>query len=78
MLRPRAIRKSFGFPSLTGRPAADAIAALEELVARGDIDQRDLDEATLTILSMARFTRGRPSATCSLPIAQPLNLVEEI
>ena len=63
VLRPRAIRKSFGFPSLTGRPTADAIAILEELVARGDIDQRDLDEGTLTMMSMARFTRGRPSGT---------------
>jgi hypothetical protein len=57
LLRPRAVRRWFGFPQMTNAPTADATLILEALIARGDVDRGDLDEGTLQMLTIGQWTR---------------------
>ena len=59
VIRPQGIRKWWGFPRLSDSPTSDAIAILEGLIERGDIDLNDLDEGTRTMISISRFERER-------------------
>lgn len=54
LLRPKSVRRWFGFPFSTGAPIADASVVLEALLSRGDINVRDLDETTVQMLAMHR------------------------
>jgi ribosomal protein S18 acetylase RimI-like enzyme len=54
VLRPAAIRLSYVFPLDIGLPLPDACKVLALLLARGDIDARDLDQGTTTMLSMMK------------------------
>ncbi|MEV7762038.1 GNAT family N-acetyltransferase [Curtobacterium flaccumfaciens] len=55
VLRPRAIRTTFGFPVVSGRPTFDAATTLLALVESGEIDTRDLDDETNSMIDMARM-----------------------
>ncbi len=59
VLRPRAVRRWFGFPQVSSAPTADATLILEALVARGDIALADLDEGTLQMLAISQVARSR-------------------
>ena len=50
VLRPRALRTVFDFRQRTSQPLADAADALKELIDRGEIDPRDLDDFTAALL----------------------------
>lgn len=62
ILRPRAVRRWFGFPKVTTAPIADAAMILEALIARGDLDFADLDEDTRQMLFISQLAR-RPSTS---------------
>jgi GNAT superfamily N-acetyltransferase len=58
ILRPRAIRRWYGFPRVTNAPVADATIILELLIERGDLDMADLDEGTAQMLAIGRLSRS--------------------
>lgn len=59
VLRPRAVRRWFGFPRVTNAPVADAALVLEALIARGDLDFADLDADTRQVLVISQLARRR-------------------
>jgi predicted N-acetyltransferase YhbS len=64
VLRPKAIRRTFDFEIVTGRPMGDAATELMHMVDSGDVESRDLDADTLSMVSMARqgwVPKGRPA-----------------
>ncbi|TFD07812.1 GNAT family N-acetyltransferase [Cryobacterium sp. TMT1-66-1] len=54
VLRPRAIRRTFDFAIVSGRPTHDAATELMHIVDSGDVDLRDLDEGTRSMVDLAR------------------------
>jgi len=58
LLRPRALRRWYGFPRVTNAPVADATIILEALIERGDLNVADLDEGTAQMLAIGRINRS--------------------
>jgi predicted N-acetyltransferase YhbS len=54
VLRPRAVRRSFDFAIVSGRPTFDAATELMRIVDAGEIDTNDLDADTREMVAMAR------------------------
>lgn len=59
ILRPRALRRSFAFTRVTDAPTADAMLVIEALIDSGELDPRDLDGGTLSMLRISRGSRDR-------------------
>lgn len=58
VLRPRALRTVFAFEQRTTQPLADAADVLTELIDRGEIDRRDLDDFTTALLPGGPLRHG--------------------
>lgn len=54
VLRPKSMRRTFAFPVETHRPFFDAASELLRIIETGDIDVRDLDDATRESLTIGR------------------------